>query len=628
MTRHGRHPDDWPAVRAAAAYSVFAVCFLLYARTLTPGLSASEGDSHELTMAAATLGLPHPSGYPLYTWLAFLFTWFPIGEVAYRTNLLSATLAAGAAGLLVSVGGRVGLQLAPAAFAGLVFGMSSTLWSQAVITEVYAPNAFAVVGVLALLLAWARDPARERCFVAFACACGLSLGMHLSNLSLAPAYALFAVLSDKRLLRRRRMLALAALAFVAGLVQFAWLPLRAETARFPNPAPDTWPTFFDYTLGWVTSGHFTVPLAAMPGRLVLYQRLVVENFTAPGVALGCLGMWRLAWTAPRAFWLLFGLYATNVVLAARVGMPDSEVFFIPSHAMFALFMAFGAEAVAAAVRRLHAGRALPRTLAAVGTAALFAVLVPFAALGIARADRSRDTAVGDFLAAALAAVPAGSELVAGRGAFGQDIAYWRRFRGGRTDVRLASVEAPLPASDPSPRFVKARLVGSRLDTPARWGLAPAALPPDPWAVATVAGIHPDLVLYRVLTVPPPPPDSAVAHRLDRRVGSDTFVGYTLAPEATPDRRVRLRTVWSGEGQTPPVVMPRIGGVRFAAHEVGRGNWRRAARDGATSPFVEEVDLVAPSFLAPGPHLVELGIVDLGPGGPSVEWIPLGSVRLD
>ena len=170
------------------AVGIFLVCTTLYVATLTPGLAHLGGDGHELTVVAATLGLAHPTGYPLYTWLGHLFTLLPIGDVAYRTNLMSAVLGGAGVALLYLVARRLALRPGIAAFTALLFGVTTTFWSQAVITEVYAPNVFALALVLWLLLRWAGRPADGRLAVC-AFAYGLSLGMHFSNAAFAPAIA-------------------------------------------------------------------------------------------------------------------------------------------------------------------------------------------------------------------------------------------------------------------------------------------------------------------------------------------------------------------------------------------------------------------------------------------------------
>jgi hypothetical protein len=130
-----------------AACLVFVACLAVYNATLTPSLSYQSPDGNELVTVCHTLGLAHTTGYPLYTWLGKLFTLLPVGDVAHRVNLMSATLGAGGVVLLCAMvrlltselGPRVVSQLA-SSFAALVFAFSRTFWSQTGIAEVYAPN--------------------------------------------------------------------------------------------------------------------------------------------------------------------------------------------------------------------------------------------------------------------------------------------------------------------------------------------------------------------------------------------------------------------------------------------------------------------------------------------------------
>lgn len=75
-----------PTLLAAGAITVVAgvLYFLTAARDIVVG------DSPELTMAAATLGVAHPPGYPLFTMLGHLFSLVPLGPIPFRVNLLSA----------------------------------------------------------------------------------------------------------------------------------------------------------------------------------------------------------------------------------------------------------------------------------------------------------------------------------------------------------------------------------------------------------------------------------------------------------------------------------------------------------------------------------------------------------
>lgn len=69
---------------------------LLYLLTCSPTLNST--DSGELITVAWTRGIAHPSGYPLYTLLGIGAIHLPIGDIAWRLNMLSAIFASVAIG--------------------------------------------------------------------------------------------------------------------------------------------------------------------------------------------------------------------------------------------------------------------------------------------------------------------------------------------------------------------------------------------------------------------------------------------------------------------------------------------------------------------------------------------------
>ena len=85
-------------VRAACAFLVFVASLLVYTITLAPTVTLV--DSGELIVAARSLGVAHPPGFPLYVVLAHLATMVPIGSVAVRVNFASALFAALASALV------------------------------------------------------------------------------------------------------------------------------------------------------------------------------------------------------------------------------------------------------------------------------------------------------------------------------------------------------------------------------------------------------------------------------------------------------------------------------------------------------------------------------------------------
>ena len=85
----------------------FAVSLGLYVPSLMPGVGF--WDTAEFQTVGPVLGIAHPTGFPTYT----LLGWFsnvllsPVGESAFRMNLLSALLVAGAAAFLALATQRV-----------------------------------------------------------------------------------------------------------------------------------------------------------------------------------------------------------------------------------------------------------------------------------------------------------------------------------------------------------------------------------------------------------------------------------------------------------------------------------------------------------------------------------------
>ena len=181
---------------------LISTLFAIYLRTLAPGLTwANDGsDGGDLISAAATGGVAHPAGYPLYLIFARLFQFLPIGSLAFRTNLMSALAMALAAALvyvlvrdLSSNHKKTGYW--PAALAaGYAFGLAPLVWSQAVITEVYGLQ----VLLVALLLYLYAGPAQNSAATRSACfawkrldywrglTLGLAMGNHVTTVLLVP----------------------------------------------------------------------------------------------------------------------------------------------------------------------------------------------------------------------------------------------------------------------------------------------------------------------------------------------------------------------------------------------------------------------------------------------------------
>jgi hypothetical protein len=215
------------------------VVLLAYLHTLAPGVTwANDGaDSGDLITAAATLGIAHPTGYPTYLLLARAFQLIPLGDIAWRTTMLSAVagvLAAWLAGRAVYdiVGTEDWAAHAGASSATLLFGCSPLLWSQSVIAEVYSVNAVFVVLALWLALRVLVRTAPQSAWQqrGSALLLGLGMGVHSTTVLMVAMWYIACAIADVRS-GRRWLLVERALWCAAGLLVCTYLFARQPTRR-------------------------------------------------------------------------------------------------------------------------------------------------------------------------------------------------------------------------------------------------------------------------------------------------------------------------------------------------------------------------------------------------------------
>ena len=164
-----------------ASLITFSCVWLGYYQTLAPELTLE--DSGELATGSFYAGIPHPPGYPVWTFYTWLWTvLLPVKNVAWRVALGEATSGAVAAGLLALLASRGsgllirgidGLKQLPSRaenlicllsgfVAGTLLGFNGFMWSQSVIVEVYSFSVASLMVVLLCLLRWIYAPHQRR----------------------------------------------------------------------------------------------------------------------------------------------------------------------------------------------------------------------------------------------------------------------------------------------------------------------------------------------------------------------------------------------------------------------------------------------------------------------------------
>ncbi len=409
--------------KVVVAVLVFVTCLACYFVTLAPSITWQHDgvDSGDLVTAAYTLGVAHPPGYPLFLLLAKTFTLLPFGEVAYRVNLLSAFFAAAAAttlywtALLIQPDESVGeRKLVIAAASALAFGLSSTLWSQAVIAEVYALHAFMVAAILLLATAF-RSTGERRLLWLLGLALGLSLGNHLSAILLVPGTLILIVRRQRA--RPAALLEMAGFV-VLGLSIYAYLPLSS----MQNPpvdwgAPHTWSGFWWTVSARIYSDYaFGLPIAHLPARIASWLSLLGHQFTWLGLAVGLAGVWELCDSDREYLAFTLTWFVIVVIYSLAYNTSDSYVYLIPSYLVFGLWIARGASFL---LRDLVPWQTIRRDRPSTGSrlerlASLSILALPLLLLGanLRALDLSKDTEARDYAVQVLADTPSDAVIIA------------------------------------------------------------------------------------------------------------------------------------------------------------------------------------------------------------------------
>ena len=463
------NPLQSTRVRFICASIVFVIAITLYARTLAPTVTLV--DSGELILAARTLGVAHPPGFPLYVLLAHMATLLPTGNIAARVNFASALFAAlAAAGLTLVVAEamlvspkydlkrfkrrkkvkrskspvknpdedngsglfRWAAALAPCLVAGLLFAFSRTLWAYATIAEVYTLNTLLIVVIVLLMFRWRRESIEgelqdgktkprssfdkhDRWLNLAAFTFGLALGVHhVSVVVLLPAFAFlvyttegFGFFTGKRLLK-------AALFAFAGLSIYLYLPLAASRSPLMNWGdPRTLDQFWWHVSGRQYQVFLVSSLKIIFSQFGAFLKLVAREFNPVwlpvGLALAVAGFVALFKRDRAAFLFLALVILGDLAYALNYEIAeDKDAYYLPTFTAMTVAAGFGAAWLIRSVRRLR----LPeQTAAAVAIVAVAVAPVVALTSNISYNNRSRYYVAQDYVENILSTIEPGGMLL-------------------------------------------------------------------------------------------------------------------------------------------------------------------------------------------------------------------------
>jgi hypothetical protein len=207
------------------------------------------GDSAELVTAAATWGVPHAPGYPLYTLVAHLATLVPAFEVPFRVHVTSAIFHAATVGVVGCLVALLTESLAAVGIAAATLALGRTFFAGSLYAEVFPLNDLFFACLLFFGAVIARDeraraeaesPPHARSTRVPALASAVTLGLAFAHQPMiALAAPALAILVGPALLRyadeRPRAAGALVLGTLAlGALPYTLIPFAASRGRFPS----------------------------------------------------------------------------------------------------------------------------------------------------------------------------------------------------------------------------------------------------------------------------------------------------------------------------------------------------------------------------------------------------------
>lgn len=366
---------------------------------LTMARTVSFWDSGEYIACAWIAGIPHPPCVPLFVLLgrffAILLSFIP--DIAVRINVMCVLAGGLSMGFLARLVQRWSIRASlPPSFyrpvsvvAGLLAGLSFTVWQNNNATETYALSQF-----IAILAIWVFDiwivrssesrPADRQIYLVLYLLT-LAIAVHLAALiavpGIAASYLLSAVRGRTKLWRNTRFLATALGLMVLAFSIHLYMPLRAvQRPEINETDPSEWSAFhsalardqygqisvFDRK-GPVLEqiGQYFRYLAWQSGQVRSWERILGGAGQAVFFALRFLitlaAIWGaiLLWNRNRRVLLLLGAvflmasaffifylnFKTGPVATSTGEVRERDYFYADSFALFAVFAAFGAGAL-------------------------------------------------------------------------------------------------------------------------------------------------------------------------------------------------------------------------------------------------------------------------------------------
>jgi tetratricopeptide (TPR) repeat protein len=415
--------------------------FIIYLFTLAP--SVVQIDSGELAAVQITLGIAHPTGYPLFTIIGYLFSLIPLPFTKiFQLNILAAIYCSAAIGIftytlkycmdnLSSIRTKKSIQnesakkekkkgkfqiekidkqvelsesikLITSVLGGLILAFSRTFWFQSTSVEVYSLHLLLITLILFFLLkAYINSFENDKLshWLVFAFFLALGFTNHLTTLMILPGTAYLYFSRYKFNSASFKKLALMVLLFVIVLVAiYSYLPLRAAQNPILNWGnPIDWERIYRHVTGrqyqvWL----FTSFDSAGKQFSHFWSILPFEFFV--GLLLALIGLFVSLFKSRTFGWFVLITFLFTLFYSINYDIHDIDSYFLLAFVMLSFFAAFGA-------LKILEMKSIPKNYAFIGLGIVLAIQLFF---NFREVNQSNVYTYEDYTKAVLNTVPENS----------------------------------------------------------------------------------------------------------------------------------------------------------------------------------------------------------------------------
>jgi hypothetical protein len=336
---------------------------VIYLITLAPGVV--QIDAGELSAVASTLGIAHPTGYPLFTLIGFIFTKiFSFTSKIYALNILSALYTLGGFFFIIKINQIVLKNLKPqilkdrkskkkfeptlelsekqisllAVVGALAIAFSRTFWHQSTSVEVYSLHILLISASIYFFLKVYFKEGENKSnetkkiitdWLIFAFIFGLSFTNHMTSilLILGFAYLYFTKYGFKKSSFKKILLML--IPFFTALTIYLYLPISASR----NPAinwgnPINWENFKRHIMGWQYQSWIFSSTESASKQFKYFVEIFPIEFAYIGLILILLGVIELYNSNKKILTFFLILFLTCVLYSINYDINDIDSYFL------------------------------------------------------------------------------------------------------------------------------------------------------------------------------------------------------------------------------------------------------------------------------------------------------------